>query len=621
MSWGVEDSLLIAAASGVSAWLAVYNLVVFAVRRQRLSLWVMLWSAASLAYQGARFGQLTAETDVRRALMDQLCFATAVVLIPLLSLAIGELTGVKRRATRWIIAVSGVALVLHATTDLFIGRTPSSFQSFTGKAVLFTQVGPLYAPLLIPLSLGALAVGIGMVRASTSLTRREKLMWLGAMVAYQLVGGNDVLLFSGLQHWLLPGSPAHTLFEFGAVGMALALSLRTAHRSETSQQQLESLVHERTAALERALEEARRAAQAKSAFLASMSHEVRTPLNGIIGLTEMSLDEAGPALREKLELVLRSGRQLKVMVDDVLDFARLDARRLVLAPVVFRPASTCEDVVALFDANARSRGLTLTLEARGLPEHVEADEVRLRQILSNLVANAVKFTERGGVTVVVTLEEGPALRVAVRDTGPGISPEDQARLFQPFTQVGVAMNSPGLGGTGLGLAISRQLAELMSGAISLESRVGEGSTFVLTLPVKLATAPTPAPEHAQHRRFQGRVLVAEDNPVNRLVAAGLLKTFGVSPVLVEDGEAAREAGAKGAWDLVLMDCQMPRLDGFEATKRLRAEGVVAPIVALTAFASDEDRAKCLACGMNDYLTKPLRRAELGALLERYLVAA
>jgi signal transduction histidine kinase/CheY-like chemotaxis protein len=622
----MADLLLVA--SGISAWLAVYNLVVYAIRRQRLSLWVGLWSTVSFVYQLARHMQLGRGADTSLSLIDSVCFASAVCLIPLIVLAIQELTQSRRfpRAGLAFAALAVVVLPLHAATDLFIGSTFDTYTNFHGAQVAFTKVGPLYAPLLMPLSLTAFVFGVLMVIQTNTLSRREKVVWLGAMGTYQLVGGNDLMLFSGLTRWLAPNVPGQSLFEFGVVGMAVALSLRTARRAEFSQQQLESLVHQRTQQLEDALTEARAAVESKAAFLASMSHEVRTPLNGIIGLTELLLDETLPEpVKERLSLVLRSGHTLKGLVDDVLDFAKLDAKGLTLSNAPFEPALVLEDVVALFAGNAQARGLSLARDAHDLPTLVMGDQQRVRQVLSNLVSNAVKFTERGSVRVAARAERtgdrAAVLHFDVIDTGSGISTEDQAKLFRPFSQVGVGISAPGQGGTGLGLAICRELARLMGGDVSLASEPGRGSTFTLWLPVEVrawraATSKTDLPKVTN--RYHARVLVAEDNPINRLVTDGLLRSLGLEPTMVNDGLQAVTAANGGAFALIFMDCQMPELDGFEATRRLRKGGYERPIIALTAYASDEDRQRCLASGMTDYLTKPLRKQELDVVLARYL---
>jgi signal transduction histidine kinase len=620
---------LLLVATGVSAWLAVYNLAVFAVRRQPLSLWVGLWSTVSMVYQYARHEQLALPDGVPvDRLWDWLCFASALALVPLIFLAVQELSGASLpRYSRRGAGLGFVGLLaLHSVSLLFIGEGEGWYRDWSGQVVRFTNVGPLYVPVLTLLSVGALIPALRMVLRSQSLRRGEKAAWLGATVLYQGLGGNDVMLFSGVTHWAFPSLPGQSLFEFGVVGMAVAFSLRTALRAELSQQQLESQVRQRTLELERALVDARVAANVKAAFLASMSHEVRTPLNGILGLTQLLLDDdLTPRVRDRLELVLRSGTTLKGLVDDVLDFAKLDAHRLKLVSNVFSPSQVLGDVVALYEGTASSRGLRLSVEAQRLPARVEGDEQRLRQVLANLVNNAVKFTNHGGVRVGAQVERLAeqnrcVLRISVVDSGPGISPEDQARLFQPFSQVGVSVDAPGRGGTGLGLAISRELTQLMGGEVSCQSVVGEGSTFSLALPLLVTAWDEPVAVRPPERpnRYRARVLVAEDNPVNRLVADGLLRSLGIEATLVDDGQFAVDALHAGTFELVLMDLQMPRLDGLEATRRLRSEGVSTPIVALTAYASDDDRARCLEAGMTDYLTKPLRKKDLDLLLSRYV---
>jgi signal transduction histidine kinase/ActR/RegA family two-component response regulator len=355
-----------------------------------------------------------------------------------------------------------------------------------------------------------------------------------------------------------------------------------------------------------AREVAEAASREKSRFLAKVSHEIRTPLNGVLGTADLALlEEPSGRTREHFLTIQKSGSTLLALINDLLDVARAEAGKFELTPGPLLPAALVTDVVTLHRARASAEGLTVSAQV-DVPTtlRLQGDAVRLRQVLGNLVSNAIKFTERGGVVVRCegTKEGGDwRLRFTVTDTGPGISEEGQARLFVPFSQL-----TADAAGTGLGLAISRQVIEAMRGRLLLTSQVGVGSTFgfEVTLP-----STEEVPEHtpvASRVAMEGRVLVVDDNAVNVKVAEGLLQRLGITTVSARDGVEALERLATERFDLVLMDLQMPLLDGLETTKRLRARGDTTPVLALTASAMPDDLAACRAAGMQDCLTKPLR---------------
>ena len=418
----------------------------------------------------------------------------------------------------------------------------------------------------------------------------------------------------------------HLIDRFNAMLAQIELSdteLRR-HRDE-----LEAKVKERTTDLRMALAVAEEASSAKTQFLANMSHEIRTPMNGVLGLAQLLLaSDLSSRQREYVEALQHAGEGLLSLLNDVLDFARGDAGRLRLEDIAFDLPGTVHEVGFLFAQRAQEKGIRFDCDvAPDVPRFVHGDPLRLRQILSNLVSNAIKFTENGGVVVRVDTRGSDAagrarLVFEVIDTGIGIAAESRARLFEAFSQADESM-SRRFGGSGLGLAICKQLADLMGGEISLRGRADGGSIFTVILPFALAEAPTsvrPAPMPTTVGTM--RVLLAEDNPTNRLVAQAMLEELGgVSVITAYDGVGALEAFREA--DLILMDCQMPRLDGYEATRQIREiehkEGrVPIPIVALTAHALDEERRRCFEVGMNDFLVKPVLLGELAATLRRHL---
>jgi len=384
-------------------------------------------------------------------------------------------------------------------------------------------------------------------------------------------------------------------------------------------------------ALVKAKEEAESATRAKSAFLATVSHEIRTPLNGVLGMTQaMAMGEASAQQRERLDVIRQSGESLLAILNDVLDLSKIEAGKLELEQAEFDIGELAQSAHATFAATAQAKGLAFELKVeRGARGVYRGDSVRVRQILYNLVSNALKFTETGAVKVVVArTQKGKTLSISVSDTGIGVAKDKLAGLFQKFEQAD-ASTTRRYGGTGLGLAICRDLAELMGGTIIAESALGQGATFTVELPLRrIAATAAPAPAPAVERPMSGeptplRVLAAEDNGMNRLVLKTLLEQVGVTPVMVGNGREAVEAWASDAWDLILMDVQMPEMDGPTATgvirARERAEGRArTPIVALTANAMDHQVAEYLQSGMDDFVAKPIEAGRLFAVVQAAL---
>lgn len=412
------------------------------------------------------------------------------------------------------------------------------------------------------------------------------------------------------------------------------LGVFAAARDVTEQKRLEQLLVARNIELEQAKNRAEAANVAKSAFLANMSHEIRTPLNAIIGMAYL-IRRAGVSAQQgdQLNTIEQAGKHLLDIINSILDLAKIEAGKLTLETTEINVGAIAANVASMLYDRAKAKHLKLVIETEPLPRHLLGDPTRIEQALLNYVANAIKFTEAGTIALRTRMEEETPdsilVRFEVQDTGVGIAAETAARLFSPFEQ---ADNSTTrlYGGTGLGLTINRKLAELMGGATGVVSQPGSGSTFWFSARLKKDSVRSERGITEQvdgsvgdvlKQRFGGhRILLVEDDPVNQEVARMLLNDVGLIVDTADDGEAAVRMAERGAYAMILMDMQMPRLDGLAATRLIRAtdNGKSIPILAMTANAFVDDKARCFNAGMNDFIAKPVEPDKLFAILIKWL---
>lgn len=401
----------------------------------------------------------------------------------------------------------------------------------------------------------------------------------------------------------------------------MIVNVRDVTNRKLAEERQQMLLHE----LQAAREAAESATRAKSEFLANMSHEIRTPMHAVVGLTELLLEsQLTEEQRRQLEMVRDSADVLLALLNDILDLSKIEAGHLTLETIPIDLPALVHSIADLLATTTRERGIVVRVDiGAGVPRYIRGDPTRLRQVLVNLLGNAIKFTNKGEVVVSVTFAgahlEATQVRFAVRDTGIGIPADKLGLLFKEFSQID-ASTTRRYGGTGLGLAIASKLVYLMGGELKVTSEVGHGSEFSFTIPLQFEGAPVPVAGQAlPEARTQLRILLAEDNAVNQEVALAMLHKRGHKVAVVANGKEAVDAIRQGTFDVVLMDIHMPEMDGFAATAAIRQlpGGAQLPIIALTADALDGEREHCLASGMSGYLAKPFQSRELFATVEQW----
>ncbi|MEM7100186.1 MAG: ATP-binding protein [Pseudomonadota bacterium] len=580
------DQLFLGGMLGILVFLALYNLGVFLVVRESVFFTFFVTFTAILALRviDTGLGSHYVYPDDPSWHMILLRMAGGFYVAGLLFFT-ADYLNVKQWAPRLNLAMRSYAGVILLIVFLPVG------QSIANVALTSAALSPL-----ICAAVSAYAVYRGIPGSQTFLAGAS-IFTTGAVISIMTAAG--ILPLNVITLHVRDVSVL-------ALGVITSLGLAARLPEEKAQKQQAELV-----------------AESKTQFLANMSHEIRTPLNAIVGfsdlLREMTL---GKDQKDFVERIDRASKNLLGIINDVLDYSKMDAGKFHLDEQAISIKDLISNMRDLFSTKAEQQQLELKFTiGPDVPEFVKGDEIRLTQILTNLIGNAIKFTEHGQVTVEISNAPLNTLQFQVSDTGIGLTKEQQTRLFQPFTQAD-ASTTRKYGGTGLGLAISKQLTELMGGDLKVYSKFGDGATFICRIPLTETEVARPKVEEDSQEKLHGlRVLVVEDNQTNQILARSMLKKCGADCAIANDGQEALDVLGMSPelFDIVLMDCQMPVMDGFAATQAIRQELKLTqlPIIAMTANALSGDREACLASGMNDYLSKPVRVNDIASMINRW----
>ncbi|WP_229223481.1 hybrid sensor histidine kinase/response regulator [Duganella sp. sic0402] len=594
-----RENVLIIGSVGALLALTVFNFFIYSITRDRSSLYYSLYVLCYAVAWGMTFHMSADLFGWHKLHWHYVPF----FLLPVLStLFYTTFLRLKETAPR-LYRLSRINIVLPLLT------LPSCFLALSYAHTIATIVITIWMTM-------ALATGIIVWRGGYYPARFFVLGFVALMIPGLVILPANV----GLIPALVSNAQLFTLLGGTLDGVLLAFAL--ADQIRLLRNNLEQRVNERTVELTEAKEHAEVVSRHRIDFLSAMSHDIRTPLAGVIGMIKFAMRDQSVRGRteEYLRIGLQNSESLLAILNDILDFSKIDAGRLSIETVDFDLIALIDDAVGILQQQADAKSLLLRYElALDLPRYVRGDPTRLRQILLNLLGNAIKFTDRGEVrldaSALRNTDGRASISFDVSDTGPGIPPEALPRLFQKFEQADHSTTRR-YGGTGLGLAICKELVELMGGAIAVSSRVGAGSTFSFTLPLELGAAPVGDPSilpRKEHHAYRLRVLCAEDVRTNQIIVSTLLEGMGHDIRIVENGLQALHALSTAAYDMVLMDGRMPMMDGEQATRLIRAGGSedyrvldpAIPIIALTANASDHDRARYLAVGMDGFLSKPV----------------